>query len=428
MRYAIATIALLGALVVLGLAAIAVGEAVPDGWVAGRLHDATVDGALDDGLREPTRLGNRADQATECVAVSIGLGEAPDAGFVETILESPHLGPCPVLVEAVQRYEVAGDLPEGSSYLRYWHGTSGFFRVTIAAVGVSALRTLLFLMTAAALVGLAHRVARLASWVAGVALVAPLVLTSDFVELSGVAHHSAAMFVTLGSAYVTLMAVERDLRPIRVWLMAVLTGAVFAYIDLLTHVPGAWILPPSMVLLAGRIAGLRPGRLVHLGLLSGAGWLAGYAGMWASKWVLAAIWLGRQRVVDDVRDTIEFRLDGESPYSEQGLGIAVGDNMSYWLDRPLTGLLLVVAAAIVLARLRAVVRRGTSALTDIGAAALPALVPFAWFEILSNHSQIHHWYTYRSLPIALGVLLLAVLADADRPAEPGRALKTAPVA
>ncbi|NIR40405.1 MAG: hypothetical protein GWN79_22595, partial [Actinobacteria bacterium] len=58
----------------------------------------------------------------------------------------------------------------------------------------------------------------------------------------------------------------------------------------------------------------------------------------------------------------------------------------------------------------------------------PALVPFAWFEILSNHSQIHHWYTYRSLPIALGVLLLAVLADADRPAEPGRALKTAPVA
>ncbi|NIR40407.1 MAG: hypothetical protein GWN79_22605, partial [Actinobacteria bacterium] len=80
--------------------------------------------------------------------------------------------------------------------------------MTIAAVGVSALRTLLFLMTAAALVGLAHRVARLASWVAGVALVAPLVLTSDFVELSGVAHHSAAMFVTLGSAYVTLMAVE----------------------------------------------------------------------------------------------------------------------------------------------------------------------------------------------------------------------------
>ena len=49
-------------------------------------------------------------------------------------------------------------------------------------------------------------------------------------------------------------------------------------------------------------------------------------------------------------------------------------------------------------------------------AATPALLPFVWFEIASNHSQIHYWFTYRSIPIALGVALLAVLTgNAGRP-------------
>ena len=47
-----------------------------------------------------------------------------------------------------------------------------------------------------------------------------------------------------------------------------------------------------------------------------------------------------------------------------------------------------------------------------------------WFEMLRNHSQIHVWFTYRSIPLALGIVAAALvipLPDAsvrdDDPAE-----------
>jgi hypothetical protein len=58
------------------------------------------------------------------------------------------------------------------------------------------------------------------------------------------------------------------------------------------------------------------------------------------------------------------------------------------------------------------------------AAAIPAVIPFVWYEATSNHSQIHEWFTYRSLPIALGVVLLAVLT---RPTPAGVTQRAATV-
>ncbi len=54
----------------------------------------------------------------------------------------------------------------------------------------------------------------------------------------------------------------------------------------------------------------------------------------------------------------------------------------------------------------------------LGVAALlaaPALLVPAWYEVLSNHSQVHAFFTYRSVPAALGVLVAACLVAATRP-------------
>ena len=42
------------------------------------------------------------------------------------------------------------------------------------------------------------------------------------------------------------------------------------------------------------------------------------------------------------------------------------------------------------------------------------MVP-AWYEVLSNHSQVHAFFTYRSVPAAVGVVVAAsVLAAVPR--------------
>jgi putative effector of murein hydrolase LrgA (UPF0299 family) len=68
-----------------------------------------------------------------------------------------------------------------------------------------------------------------------------------------------------------------------------------------------------------------------------------------------------------------------------------------------------VASTVLLAVLVALTlaRHGVRGLATFAAVALPALVVPAWYCVLSNHSQIHAFFVYRSLPAAVGVLLLA---------------------
>jgi hypothetical protein len=51
--------------------------------------------------------------------------------------------------------------------------------------------------------------------------------------------------------------------------------------------------------------------------------------------------------------------------------------------------------------------RGSVGLLAAAVMAIPALVVPTWLVLLNNHSQIHHFFVYRTVPAALGVVLAA---------------------
>ena len=51
-------------------------------------------------------------------------------------------------------------------------------------------------------------------------------------------------------------------------------------------------------------------------------------------------------------------------------------------------------------------------LSTAGLIASPLLVLLAWLLVFNNHNEIHYWFEYRSLPMALGVILMALHAPA----------------
>ena len=415
LRLTASTVGLLVALTAAGVVGLAFGELVPDRWVADQLVDARADGTLTDTGRFVGRTGGIGDHFTECISLSIGLGDAADDNLATSIAAGTHLGPCNHLIPALDAYERTGRLPVGESYLRYWHGTSSVIRPALAVVDLATLRVLGYLGLIFTAIALGRRVQAAAGTGAAIGLLAPLVLTTDVLDLGTVAYHAPILAVALGSATLVLAVTSRSPTLTRGWFGGVAAGAAFVYVDLLTNVPGAWILVAAMAVLGARLAGSSPVHTFRIALVTGLGWLTGYAGMWFGKWVFAAAVLGRQRVVDDVRATIETRIDGDSPWSDHRFGAAIDANLETWLDRPLAWATLVLAGIVIVLRLR---RREPAARLTVAIAAAPAVVPFVWYEVLSNHSQIHHWFTYRSLPIALGVLLLAVLTPDG--AEAGR--------
>jgi hypothetical protein len=149
--------------------------------------------------------------------------------------------------------------------------------------------------------------------------------------------------------------------------------------------------------------------------------------MWSSKWVLATLAVGVDEVVDNVKSQIEFRISGEHEGTTGRRTGGLTDNLAEWWSRPLTPWVVVGLVAIFVI---VVVRARVSRRPWVAAAACAAIVAVpvvGWYVVLNNHSQIHAWMVYRSLPLAAGgisalaYVLLGGPAASESLPEPDRA-------
>ena len=58
----------------------------------------------------------------------------------------------------------------------------------------------------------------------------------------------------------------------------------------------------------------------------------------------------------------------------------------------------------------------TPTASRVGLLAAPALIVPLWYEVLSNHSQVHAFFTYRSVAAAVGIGVAACVVAARQPA------------
>lgn len=266
----------------------------------------------------------------------------------------------------------------------------------------------------AALVALLVGLARATGLWSSVAFGLPLVVTSALFTVFASVPHALSWTVILGTGAVMMRLGRRGVFFIAA--AALLGGSLFAYVDLLTTPPSAF-----MVVLIGVLA-LSWAPLQALKLMSVAGlcWVWGYLGTWIAKWAVSGAILGFGTVRDNVLKTIFFRLDGQWAGVETGLGAATRANLRTWLDlfdlvRPLVALWIafVVVGAVVVA-----VKYPSRAAWLLLYAAV-AVTPFIWYELVSNHSQIHAWFTFRSLSVSLAALTTGVATLLAGPDESG---------
>ena len=166
-------------------------------------------------------------------------------------------------------------------------------------------------------------------------------------------------------------------------------------------------------------------------------WVAGYGFTWLAKWCIASVFL-RRNVIADALDTILFRTAGNEEYPTNRLG-TIRVNLGYMLPKGAVAVLGVLAVCwvgiLVLARIRR--KSGRPGAGGMGehvmcvscadkkeiAAYLPVLLtavyPFVWYLVLSNHSQIHSYFTYRTLETSI-FAVLAFMAVCVRKNAPRR--------
>lgn len=177
-------------------------------------------------------------------------------------------------------------------------------------------------------------------------------------------------------------------------------GILTAYFDFLTY-PVVTLGFPLCVffLLKGSRKVLETVKLI---VLYGLCWTVGYAGMWASKWVIADVTLGTGTIRDAVWNVIgRTEAIGGRPRMNGGfyvisLNFNEYDSVIYGVIAG--GLILLTVLVLLWALARRVSVRSIIEVT--APYVLTAVIPFAWIVVVQHHSALHARFTFRILGVA----------------------------
>lgn len=280
------------------------------------------------------------------------------------------------------------------SYGRYWHGYLIVLKPMLTLFTLSDIRVFNMILQwtlALVLMFLAYRKG-------GFHLVFPLGLA-----LLSLNPLSTALSMQYSSIYLLtlvfgILQLQFELyRKKSGWLIYLWLGILTAFFDFLTYPPAAWAICLTIGILM--MEGTQKQKMLHA-LASGAAWCFGYGGMWSGKWIIGTLITG-QNILADATQSVQLRT------GLQMEGIPESETVSCYADvlmrnldayRNVPALILVLALALFVGYL--LLRRGYRFRPDttlVLPLLLIAVVPFAWYFVLKNHSGVHYWMTHRNL-------------------------------
>lgn len=234
------------------------------------------------------------------------------------------------------------------------------------------------------------------------------------------------LFIALLTALLLCNSHERWRTPSQATFLLFVAGALTAYFDLLTTPVLTLGLPLCILLLLRRDEAVSLALELWLMVRASLLWAVGYGATWVSKWILGTL-LTPMNVWKDGIGQFLYRSSDTADYTRWEAMLANTDliDWPWWLT-----MLIVLGVLLTLQRLRkkrlstplpssqSEAQQAPSSLSPSSSrialrTAIPlllvALFPLAWYLVVSNHSFIHNWFTFRLLWILLIAIPFALL-------------------
>ena len=273
-------------------------------------------------------------------------------------------------------------------YCRYWHGNQEIVKPLLCITTVHGIRIINFILLSllwlAMLLAMWRRVDHAST------LIVMLILAAVMIPSVPLCMNYVPTFYIALIASLLILLWKRCTSS---WNNTVLTffviGALTTFFDLLTTPMVAMAVPLTVYMLYRRPE--RPCRAVILLALA---WLLGYASLWATKWLLAAIVTGHDAFSDAL-----------GAVTQRTLGHGEQDYMQWCLKWTATALLAVILAITLYIAPNANRRK---AVRQHGWMLLIAASSFVWAFVLLEHTWHHLHFTWRTFSILLTGIALFV--------------------
>lgn len=288
---------------------------------------------------------------------------------------------------------------EGYTY--YWHGYVVILRVLLLFMDYEQFRFLNCILQLLMMFFVAHFI-----WEKKGQRYALALLTSYFLMMP------MAMFLSLQFSWIFYIAMALSLlicyrhtwfTEKRIPYIFVIAGMLTSFLDLLTYPLYTWAFPLLLLILLSE-DGQKALNYVKTVVVSGLGWILGYAGMWFGKWALAG-WIVHRNVIQEAWDEVMFRSGSDEALNLFDRLVALYRNWKHY-EYPLYAALLAIW-------LTWFIYKSLNGKTQIvrqeknGAYLLITLSSFVWYFVLANHTLGHHFFTYRIRGVAItGILFL----------------------
>ncbi len=293
-------------------------------------------------------------------------------------------------------------------YPRYWHGYQVILRPLSILFHVQEVRYLGMLTFYLLFFWSAYLVAKKTG--VPCAMLYVLTIASGYLGVVATCFQYLTSFYVLFAALIVLLRRYGEVPGMNVAMFFFVVGMAENFFDFLTY-PIITLGIPLIVLLwmRAREEGADVADNLKLTVQTSASWGFGYALTWVAKWILAAGILGVRYFWRSL-STAKYRMLGNEEEPIDRIG-TIRKNLKAWMNVQDEGLitwskvaLLILVIAVILVIVKKLMDKRTVC------ACLPMLLvasyPYLWFLVLSNHSQIHFWYTYRAQLVALfGILM-----------------------
>ena len=298
-----------------------------------------------------------------------------------------------------------------NQYPRYWHGYQVLLRPLTVVFQVQELRYLGMLLFYLLFFSSAWLVAKKTKFIYGLLYV--LTIASSYLVVVTTCFQYLTTFYVLFGALIWLLSRYGTDRPVHLFLYFFVVGMIENFFDFLTY-PIITLGIPLILLLWLRVRDEQADLKDNFCFMfwSSVSWGLGYALTWIAKWGITVAVLG-VRYFWRTMSVVQYRLAGSEEEPLDRIG-TIQRNLKAWMNVQDGGIITwsKVAMLVLIITLILVLWRKLKDKKTV-LAYVPilfvALYPYLWYLVMSNHSQIHFWYTYRAQLVTMfgGLVFLA---------------------
>ena len=387
--------------IMVGFVLVVVGYCIPRDWFGNNLSQSFVQLSGEETYpKEPIsqrQLDNWTDSLTLLECAYDGnesvLSKAVNIPYVSNGQE-PHT----VLTGLVANPQMETSV---INYGRYWHGNLLIDRLLLCVLNYYQIRILLgiiLFILSAVIIWFMYKKAR--------NCIIPFVLCMLIIGPTAVANSmmfSWPVFITLIPMIIILWKTEWICAGNRAHLLFLLVGILIVYFEYLDFPLLTLVFPLTLLCI------LEKEKCARFRYVAGCAlfWLIGYAGMWAGKWIIGIIYKGPE-FFKELISVMEFRtgITWESmPFARtQTLFKNILQLVKViYVD---VAILAYMIWNLVKYRRSISVSSFRNGAVKLKSLIIPVLIPVFWILVMSNHSFVHYWFTYRILvPCVFGFLV-----------------------